>query len=89
MKIRIVNVVGARPNFLRMAPLMTECARHQDRVDPVLVHTGQHCDNNMSKLFFEQWGLPKPDVHLGIGSGSHAQQTARTTQCLLEHPPTT
>jgi UDP-N-acetylglucosamine 2-epimerase (non-hydrolysing) len=77
MKIRIVNVVGARPNFMKMAPLMTEYARHRDRFDPVLVHTGQHYDDNMSKLFFEQLDLPKPDVHLGVGSGSQAGQTAR------------
>ncbi|MGH9593852.1 MAG: UDP-N-acetyl glucosamine 2-epimerase, partial [Bryobacteraceae bacterium] len=77
MTMRIVNVVGARPNFMKMAPLMTEYARHRDKIDPVLVHTGQHYDDNMSKLFFEQLGLPKPDVYLGVGSGSHAGQTAR------------
>jgi len=77
MKIRIVNVVGARPNFMKMAPLMMEYARHADEFCPVLVHTGQHYDDNMSKLFFEQLGLPQPDVYLGIGSGSHAEQTGR------------
>jgi UDP-N-acetylglucosamine 2-epimerase (non-hydrolysing) len=77
MKIRIVNVVGARPNFMKMAPLMMEYARHAGEFCPVLVHTGQHYDDNMSKLFFEQLGLPKPDVYLGIGSGSHAEQTGR------------
>ena len=74
---RIVNVVGARPNFMKMAPLMAEYARHPDRLAPVLVHTGQHYDDNMSNLFFEQLRLPKPDVYLGVGSGSHAEQTAR------------
>jgi UDP-N-acetylglucosamine 2-epimerase (non-hydrolysing) len=77
MKMRIVNVVGARPNFMKMAPLMAEYARHPDRFAPVLVHTGQHYDDNMSNLFFEQLHLPKPDVYLGVGSGSHAEQTAR------------
>src|SRR5882672_3651936 len=77
MKMRIVNVVGARPNFMKMAPLLTEYARHPDKFAPLLVHTGQHYDDNMSKLFFEQLGLPKPDVYLGVGSGSHAAQTAR------------
>ena len=77
MTMRIVNVVGARPNFMKMAPLMAEYARHRDRFAPVLVHTGQHYDDNMSKLFFDQLGLPKPDVYLGVGSGSHASQTAR------------
>ncbi len=77
MKLRIVNVVGARPNFMKMAPLMLEYRKHPDRFDPVLVHTGQHYDDNMSKLFFEQLHLPEPDVYLGVGSGSHAEQTAK------------
>ncbi|MGD1018025.1 MAG: UDP-N-acetylglucosamine 2-epimerase (non-hydrolyzing) [Verrucomicrobiia bacterium] len=74
---RIVNVVGARPNFMKMAPLMAEYARHPTEFAPVLVHTGQHYDDNMSNLFFEELRLPKPDVYLGVGSGSHAEQTAR------------
>jgi UDP-N-acetylglucosamine 2-epimerase (non-hydrolysing) len=77
MKLRIVNVVGARPNFMKMAPLMLEYRKHTDRFDPVLVHTGQHYDDNMSKLFFDQLHLPKPDVYLGVGSGTHAEQTAK------------
>jgi UDP-N-acetylglucosamine 2-epimerase (non-hydrolysing) len=77
MKLRIVNVVGARPNFMKMAPLMLEYRKHPDRFDPVLVHTGQHYDDNMSKLFFDQLHLPKPDVYLGVGSGTHAEQTAK------------
>ncbi|MGD0061486.1 MAG: UDP-N-acetylglucosamine 2-epimerase (non-hydrolyzing) [Verrucomicrobiia bacterium] len=77
MKMRIVNVVGARPNFMKMAPLMAEYARHPEDFAPMLVHTGQHYDDNMSNLFFEELHLPKPDVHLGVGSGSHAEQTAR------------
>jgi UDP-N-acetylglucosamine 2-epimerase (non-hydrolysing) len=74
---RIVNVVGARPNFMKMAPLMAEYAQYPADFAPVLVHTGQHYDDNMSKLFFEQLRLPKPDVYLGVGSGSHGEQTAR------------
>lgn len=77
MKLRIVNVVGARPNFMKIAPLMLEYRKHPADFDPVLVHTGQHYDDNMSKLFFEQLHLPKPDVYLGVGSGSHAEQTAK------------
>ncbi|HXI84206.1 MAG TPA: UDP-N-acetylglucosamine 2-epimerase (non-hydrolyzing) [Verrucomicrobiae bacterium] len=77
MKLRIVNVVGARPNFMKMAPLMMEYRRQPDKFDPKLVHTGQHYDDNMSALFFEQLHLPKPDVYLGIGSGSHSEQTAK------------
>jgi len=77
MSLRIVNVVGARPNFMKMAPLLTEYARHPGEFAPVLMHTGQHYDDNMSRLFFEQLRLPKPDVYLGIGAGTHAEQTAR------------
>ena len=62
---------------MKMAPLMMEYQRHPDKFDPKLVHTGQHYDDNMSTLFFEQLHLPKPDVYLGIGSGSHAEQTAK------------
>ena len=74
---RIVNIVGARPNFMKMAPLMMAYRQHPDQFDPVLVHTGQHYDDNMSKLFFDQLHLPQPDVYLGVGSGSHAEQTAK------------
>ena len=77
MSLRIVNVVGARPNFMKMAPLLAEYARHSSEFAPLLVHTGQHYDDNMSRLFFEQLRLPEPDVYLGIGSGTHAEQTAR------------
>ncbi len=77
MKLRIVNVVGARPNFMKIAPLMLEYRKHSDHFEPVLVHTGQHYDDNMSKLFFDQLQLPKPDVYLGVGSGSHSEQTAK------------
>lgn len=77
MKLRILNVVGARPNFMKIAPLMAEYRKHPDRFEPVLVHTGQHYDENMSKLFFDQLQLPKPDVDLGVGSGTHAEQTGR------------
>ncbi|MEI6084588.1 MAG: UDP-N-acetylglucosamine 2-epimerase (non-hydrolyzing) [Verrucomicrobiota bacterium] len=74
---RIVNVVGARPNFMKIAPLLLEYRRHPDAFTPVLVHTGQHYDVNMSDLFFQQLGIPAPDVFLGVGSGSHAEQTAK------------
>ncbi len=62
---------------MKIAPLMLEYQRHPDRFEPLLVHTGQHYDDNMSKLFFEQLHLPKPDVYLGVGSGTHAEQTGR------------
>jgi len=77
MKLRIVNVVGARPNFMKIAPLMAEYRKHPDRIEPVLVHTGQHYDDNMSQLFFDQLQLPKPEICFGVGSGTHAEQTGR------------
>jgi UDP-N-acetylglucosamine 2-epimerase (non-hydrolysing) len=76
-RMKIVNVVGARPNFMKMAPLMVEYGRYPGEFEPLLVHTGQHYDDNMSKLFFEQLRLPAPDVYLGVGAGSHAEQTGK------------
>ena len=72
---RIVNVVGARPNLMKIAPLMDAYARAPE-IRPLLVHTGQHYDANMSELFFRQLGIPEPDLNLEIGSASHAVQTA-------------
>ena len=72
---KIINVVGARPNLMKIAPLMSAYAEC-DEIDPLLVHTGQHYDENMSDLFFRQLGIPEPDLNLGIGSASHAVQTA-------------
>lgn len=72
---RIVNVVGARPNFMKMAPLV-RCMQERG-LEQKLVHTGQHYDDNMSRVFFEDLQMPMPDIHLGVGSGSHAEQTAR------------
>jgi UDP-N-acetylglucosamine 2-epimerase (non-hydrolysing) len=72
---KILNVVGARPNFMKIAPLMSAYAQHRE-IEPVLVHTGQHYDAAMSELFFRQLGIPEPDLNLEIGSASHAVQTA-------------
>ncbi|MHC4116282.1 MAG: non-hydrolyzing UDP-N-acetylglucosamine 2-epimerase [Planctomycetota bacterium] len=72
---KILNIVGARPNFMKIAPLMEEYKRYSD-IEPVLVHTGQHYDEKMSEMFFRQLGIPEPDVNLEVGSGSHAVQTA-------------
>lgn len=84
-------VVGARPNFMKIAPLYSELQRHPGLFEIVLVHTGQHYDANMSKVFFEELQLPRPDVYLGVGSGSHAQQTAeimrRFEPVLTQHKP--
>lgn len=72
---RILHVVGARPNFMKAAPVYSACAKHG--FSQTLVHTGQHYDENMSGVFFQELGLPDPDVDLQVGSGSHAEQTAR------------
>lgn len=72
----IVCVVGARPNFMKMAPIIKELGAINDHVSPYLVHTGQHYDQDMKASFFQQLGIPEPDVDLGVGSGSHSEQTA-------------
>lgn len=73
---KILSVVGARPNFMKVAPLHRALERN-GRFQSKIVHTGQHYDEQMSDIFFRQLELPRPDVYLGVGSGSHAQQTAR------------
>ena len=73
--IKIICVCGARPNFMKIAPLMRAFAANGG-FQTLLVHTGQHYDENMSKLFFEDLGIPEPDINLEVGSGSHAYQTA-------------
>ena len=72
----VVLVAGARPNFMKLAPLLRELARC-GQVRGTLVHTGQHYDHDMSGVFFEQLGMPSPDVHLEVGSASHGVQTGR------------
>ena len=74
--VKVLHVVGARPNFMKVAPVLAQL-RKRGQVRQVLVHTGQHYDAKMSDVFFQDLGMPQPDVHLGVGSGSHAQQTAR------------
>lgn len=71
----ICTVVGARPNFMKMAPIILELKGRS--IPQLFVHTGQHYDEKMSAVFFEELSMPKPDVYLGVGSGSHAEQTAR------------
>ena len=72
---KVLLVVGARPNFMKAAPLLR--AFRARGIECVLVHTGQHFDRAMSEAFFESLGLPEPDVHLGIGGGTRASQFAR------------
>ncbi len=90
-EMKILTVVGARPNFMKAAPIIAAINEHNrrlladtaDRPEPqveairhILVHTGQHYDELMSGSFFSDLNLPQPDIHLGVGSGSHAVQTA-------------
>jgi len=88
---KILSVVGTRPNFMKMAPIVAELDRRPDDFESVLVHTGQHYDPIMSEVFFEQLGIGAPDHMLDVGSGSHAQQTARVMErlepVLLEEQP--
>ncbi|AKF79808.1 UDP-N-acetylglucosamine 2-epimerase [Myxococcus fulvus 124B02] len=87
---KVIHIVGARPNFMKVAPIHRAIAA-RNQLQQVLVHTGQHYDVKMSDVFFSDLGLPAPEVHLGIGSGSHAQQTAKTMveleRVFLEHKP--
>lgn len=86
---KVIVVVGARPNFMKAAPIVH--ALQQAGITPALVHTGQHYDRRMSDSFFEELGLPRPDAYLGVGSDSHARQTARVMiafeeECLARSP---
>ena len=87
---KVIHVVGARPNFMKVGPVL-DALKSYESVTQVLLHTGQHYDANMSQIFFEQLGLPAPDINLEIGSGSHAVQTAQTMiafeQQVLQHRP--
>jgi UDP-N-acetylglucosamine 2-epimerase (non-hydrolysing) len=82
---KIILVCGARPNFMKIAPLLRAINKHnelikandQSLITPILVHTGQHYDYEMSQVFFQDLELPKPDVYLGVGSGTHAEQTGK------------
>ncbi|MBN2550119.1 MAG: UDP-N-acetylglucosamine 2-epimerase (non-hydrolyzing) [Anaerolineales bacterium] len=73
---KIMHVVGARPNFMKVAPVMAAMDKRPGLFQQVLVHTGQHYDYVMSQVFFEELRMPEPDEYLNVGSGSHAQQTA-------------
>jgi len=88
--VHVFHIVGARPNFMKVAPVMN-ALKTRKHVIQTLVHTGQHYDANMSDVFFEQLGIPAPDVNLAVGSGTHARQTAeimtRFEPVLLERQP--
>lgn len=89
--LKIIVVAGARPNFVKIAPLLRAISSHNASrgdglplIDACLVHTGQHYDQNMSGVFFRELGIPSPDVNLGVGSGSHSMQTANV---MIEFAP--
>src|SRR5258708_26717386 len=90
IRTRILNIVGARPNLPKIAPIIREMQRHPE-IEPLLLHTGQHYDENLSDIFFRQMGIPAPQTNLGVGSGTHAEQTAeilkRVEPILLELQP--
>ena len=75
-KIKVIIVAGARPNFMKIAPLLEEMKK-DPAFETILVHTGQHYDKNMSKIFFDELNIPRPDINLEVGSSSHADQTAQ------------
>jgi UDP-N-acetylglucosamine 2-epimerase (non-hydrolysing) len=97
-KIKLIPVVGARPNFMKIAPVISairkhngNCTRGETHIDYLLLHTGQHYDLKMSDTFFQELNIPAPDINLGVGSGSHAEQTAeimvRFEKICLEEKP--
>jgi UDP-N-acetylglucosamine 2-epimerase (non-hydrolysing) len=88
--VNLFHIVGARPNFMKVAPFLNALTVREN-VAQTLIHTGQHYDVNMSDVFFQQLGLPAPDVNLAVGSGTHAKQTAeimiRLEAVVLERQP--
>src|SRR4051812_19431797 len=79
---KVLSVVGTRPNFMKIAPIIGRLAERPDEFEHVLVHTGQHYDEAMSRIFFEQLGVGDPDHMLQVGSGTHTAQTARVMERL-------
>ena len=79
---KIVSIVGARPQFIKASTISRAIAKHNQQtsgsqVTEIIVHTGQHYDDNMSRVFFQQLGIREPDVNLGVGSGTHSWQTGK------------
>jgi UDP-GlcNAc3NAcA epimerase len=87
----ILNIIGARPQFMKYFPVSRVIQKYNSSVKDILIHTGQHYDYNMSRIFFNELGIKEPDHHLNVGSGTHATQTAqiveRTEKLLIEYNP--
>lgn len=81
----IILVAGARPNFMKVAPVLRALRRREGAPRAALIHTGQHYDSGLSEIFFEELGIPAPDVHLNVGSGTHGAQTARVLSAFEEY----
>ena len=88
---KILHIAGARPNFMKVAPVMAAMGQRAELFQQWLVHTGQHYDYEMSQVFFEELQMPAPDEFLNCGSGTHAEQTARVMlafePALLKYQP--
>jgi UDP-N-acetylglucosamine 2-epimerase (non-hydrolysing) len=81
---KVVSVVGARPNFMKIAPIDRAFKAYSDEIEHIIVHTGQHYDYQMSEAFFQDLQMPSPNFFLGVGSGSHAEQTAKVMTAFEE-----
>jgi UDP-N-acetylglucosamine 2-epimerase (non-hydrolysing) len=88
---KIMIVVGARPNYMKAAPIIGQMRRYDDFLEPIILHTGQHYDPMLSEQIMTELGMPQPDIYLGVGSGTHAEQTARIMlefeKVIMEDPP--
>lgn len=91
LRMKVMLVVGARPNYMKAAPLLKNMRRFDDFLEPIIVHTGQHYDPMLSEQIMSELGMPQPDIYLGVGSGTHAEQTANTMlefeRVLVGDPP--
>lgn len=83
-KMKVITIIGARPQFIKAAVVSRAMRLRADKITEIIVHTGQHFDANMSAIFFQELAIPKPDFHLGIGGGSHGQNTGRMLEKIEE-----
>ena len=81
---KIVTIIGARPQFIKAAVVSRDILQRPGEITEVIIHTGQHFDPNMSDIFFEELNIPKPHYHLGVGGGTHGQNTGRMIERIEE-----